>query len=173
MVSLHYSKCNVTTETNLWFGKHIQTLESPVNLSWMSLDGSNWHRNKENMQTPQHTQHQVCNKKIASFSKFHGKTFKLVFFSGNKCLFKQRYLMFSPAATLCRSRKLTWASSGNVACHNAAWFSVDYVCWLNLNYPGCLVHIFSLWLLTHITMRLRGAASSARQLQRLKCHWGS
>lgn len=173
MVSLHYSKCNVTTETNLWFGKHIQTLESPVNLTWMSLDSSNWHRYKENMQTPQHTQHQVCNKKIASFSKFHGKSAKPLnlFFSLVINAYSNGDILL--AATLCRSRKLTWASSGNVACHNAAWFGVDYVCWLNLNYPGCLVHIFSLWLLTHITMRLRGAASSARQLQRLKCHWGS
>lgn len=63
--------------------------------------------------------------------------------------------MFSPSTTLHGSRKLTQASSDGVVCHNTAWLGVDYVCWFNLNYPGCLVRIFSLWLLTHITMRFR------------------
>lgn len=159
---------------NLRYDKHIQTLESPVNLTWMSLEGSNWHSYKENMQTPHIHSARYAIRKLLYFVSFMVKAQPLnFFFSGNKCLFKRRHLMFSPSATLCRSRKLTWASSGNVACHNAAWLGGDYVCWLNLNYPGCLVHIFSLWLLTHITMRLQGAPSSARQPQRLKCHWGS
>lgn len=35
--------------------------------------------------------------------------------------------------------KLAWATSGRVLCHNTAWLGVDYVCWFNLNYPGCFV----------------------------------
>lgn len=63
-----------------------------------------------------------------------------------KMLILMQAAMFSPPTTLCGHRKLTLASSGRVVCHNTGWLGVDYVCWFNLNYPGCLVCISCHWL---------------------------
>lgn len=76
-----------------------------------------------------------------------------------KRLFKHKQLLLPSLNTLL-GHKLTWASSGKVICHNAAWLDFDYVCWFNLNYPSRSVNIFC-WLPTYITIRLWVQASFA------------
>ncbi len=80
-------------------------------------------------------------------------------FFSSKYSFESWLLVFSLTTILCACRNLRRASSDRVVCHNTAWLGVDYVCWLNLNYPGGLVCIFFLWLLTHVSTRLWAAAS--------------